>query len=82
MSLGQDEPPVGDARFPRPRGDEPAGTGDAYPGNIVFPARAGMSPSRPYPNQEYACFPRPRGDEPVVQLLAQPNAPFSPPARG
>ena len=48
----------------------------------VFPARAGMSRSRPPLSWRAVSFPRPRGDEPDCDGPAHYEYAFSPPARG
>ena len=49
---------------------------------MVFPARAGMSPTLHPAVLAALRFPRPRGDEPVPLKYGQETTMFSPPARG
>ena len=50
------------AGFPRVSGDEPAGTGDAYPGNIRFPRVSGDEPAVGCElDERYMFSPRERG---------------------
>ena len=48
----------------------------------VFPARAGMSHSRPLGRTTKVSFPRTRGDEPAIRAQLARVDQFSPHARG